>query len=286
MTMPHAPETLNPIAALAGYLREHAEEAVSLEQMARFTGYSAFHLQRKFKAELGVTPKQFHAQCRRETLKSRLRNEPSVTDALFGAGYGSTSRVYENAAETLGMTPREYSRQGSGLAISYAIFSSRFGPILIAATDKGLCSLELGDRKDDLRQRLGKEFPQATISESKQSTDGPLAVWEAALQNYLQGQPIPLNLPLDLQATVFQASVWRFLQTIPLGETRSYQEVAEAIGQPKATRAVARACATNRVALAIPCHRVIRGDGSLGGYRWGMERKEALLAAEKQAAGY
>ncbi len=286
MTMPHAPETLNPIAALAGYLREHAEDNVSLDQMARFTGYSAFHLQRKFKAELGVTPKQFHAQCRRETLKSRLRNEASVTDALFGAGYGSTSRVYENAADTLGMTPREYSRQGSGLAISYAIFSSRFGPILIAATDKGLCSLELGDRKDALRQRLREEFPQAAVSEAKQSTDGPLAVWEVALQNYLQGQPIPADLPLDLQATAFQASVWRFLQTIPLGETRSYQEVAQAIGQPKATRAVARACASNRVALAIPCHRVIRGDGSLGGYRWGMERKKALLAAEKQAAGY
>lgn len=286
MTAYPANEAVNPIAALAGYLREHAEENVSLDQMARFTGYSAFHLQRKFKAELGVTPKQFHAQCRRETLKSKLRNESSVTDALFGAGYGSTSRVYENAADTLGMTPREYSRQGSGLAISYAIFASRFGPILIAATDKGLCSLELGDRKDALRERLREEFPQAAITESKAANDGPLAVWEAALQNYLQGQPIPEGLPLDLQATAFQASVWRFLQTIPMGETRSYQQVAAAIGQPKATRAVARACASNRVALAIPCHRVIRGDGALGGYRWGMERKDALLAAEKQAAGY
>jgi len=286
MTAYPANEAVNPIAALAGYLRQHAEENVSLDQMARFTGYSAFHLQRKFKAELGVTPKQFHAQCRRETLKLKLRNESSVTDALFGAGYGSTSRVYENAADTLGMTPREYSRQGSGLAISYAIFASRFGPILIAATDKGLCSLELGDRKDGLRERLREEFPQAAITESKAANDGPLAVWEAALQNYLQGQPIPEGLPLDLQATAFQASVWRFLQTIPMGETRSYQQVAAAIGQPKATRAVARACASNRVALAIPCHRVIRGDGALGGYRWGMERKEALLAAEKQASGY
>jgi AraC family transcriptional regulator, regulatory protein of adaptative response / methylated-DNA-[protein]-cysteine methyltransferase len=276
-------ELQDPINALASFLRDRAEQAVSLEEMSRFTGYSAFHLQRKFKAELGVTPKQFHAQCRRDSLKAKLRLEPNVTDALFGAGYGSTSRVYENAAETLGMTPRDYRRRGQGLAISYAIFSSRFGFILIAATDKGLCSLELADRKDDLRQRLRDEFPEASIAETKSPQESALAAWEAALQNYLQGQPIPAGLPIDLQGTAFQASVWRFLQTIPLGETRSYQHVAQAIGHPKATRAVARACASNRVALAIPCHRVIRGDGALGGYRWGMDRKEALLAAEKQA---
>lgn len=276
----------DPITALASYLRQHAEEAVSLEQMARFTGYSAFHLQRKFKAALGVTPKQFHAQCRRETLKSKLRQEGNVTDALFGAGYGSTSRVYENAAETLGMTPREYGRRGLGLAISYAIFGSPFGPILIAATDRGLCSLELGDGEAALRERLASEFPRAELRQAVRPWSPALEAWEAALQNYLRGQAIPPQLPLDIQATAFQASVWRFLQSIPLGETRSYQQVAAAIGQPKASRAVARACASNPVALAIPCHRVIRGDGSLGGYRWGMARKEALLAAEKQAAGY
>jgi AraC family transcriptional regulator of adaptative response/methylated-DNA-[protein]-cysteine methyltransferase len=276
----------DPIAALAEHLRERAEESISLEEMSRFTGYSAFHLQRRFKAAMGVTPKQFHAQCRREQLKAKLRGGDSVTGALFGAGYGSTSRVYENASETLGMTPREYRERGQGIAISYALFESRLGWILIAATDRGLCALEFAGRAAELPERLRAEYPQASLTEAQRPFTGQLAAWESALQNYLAGQTLPPGLPLDIQATAFQANVWRFLISIPPGQTRSYAEVAQSIGQPQAARAVARACASNPVAIAIPCHRVIRNDGQLGGYRWGLDRKAALLAAEKQAAGY
>ncbi len=276
----------DPIQALAIYLREHCERAVPLEEMSKFTGYSAFHLQRQFKAALGVSPKQFHAQCRRERLKEKLHGERSVTGALFEAGYGSTSRVYESAAATLGMTPKQYQGRGAGIEIGYVLMESRWGWLAIAATDRGLCALELGDAAAPLRARLREEFAGAKLAECPAPFEGALADWQRAIQAYLAGRRMPEGLPLDIRATAFQAEVWRFLQGIPAGETRSYGDVAAAIGRPKAVRAVARACAANPVALAIPCHRVIRGDGQLGGYRWGMARKEALLEAERQAAGY
>ncbi len=273
----------DPIEYLAKYLRDHSEENIPLDEMARLTGYSPFHLQRRFKAALGVSPKQFHAQARRERLKEKLRNEANVTGALYETGYGSASRVYENVGSTLGMTPREYRDRGRGVGISYAFFASPLGWLLIAATDRGLCFLELGDDQAVLRSRLEAEFP---LAEPSRQNEANLAQWREAIAAYLAGRALPAHLPLDVRSTAFQAEVWRFLTTIPLGETRSYSEVAAALGKPSATRAVARACAANPVALAIPCHRVIRQNGDLGGYRWGLERKAQLLGLEQKAAGY
>ncbi|MDX2268048.1 MAG: methylated-DNA--[protein]-cysteine S-methyltransferase [Bryobacter sp.] len=274
------------VKELAEYLRGRAAEAVTLEEMSRRTGYSAFYLQKRFKAEMGVTPKQFHAQCRREVLKRELREGSSVTGALFEAGYGSTSRVYENAREALGMTPGEYGKAGAGVEISFVVRPTRLGQLLLAATERGLCAVRLGEQARALCRELQEEFPGAKLTEAGPPYSAALEQWWAAIEEYLAGKKMPRDLPLDVQATAFQASVWQFLQSIPAGETRTYAEVAEGIGRPSAIRAVARACAANPLALVVPCHRVIRADGKLGGYRWGMGRKRQLLEAEREAAGY
>lgn len=276
----------DPIAVLAKHLRDHAKENVALEKMSEITGYSAFYLQKRFKAEMGVTPKQFHAQCRREVLKRELREGSSVTGALFEAGYGSTSRVYENAREALGMTPGEYGKAGAGVEISFVVRPTRLGQLLLAATERGLCAVRLGEKEEELRRELREEFRGAELTEAGPPYSVALEQWWTAIEAYLAGKSMPRDLPLDVQATAFQASVWQFLQSIPAGETRTYAQVAEGIGYPSAIRAVARACAANPVALVVPCHRVIRADGKLGGYRWGMQRKQQLLEAERRAAGY
>jgi AraC family transcriptional regulator, regulatory protein of adaptative response / methylated-DNA-[protein]-cysteine methyltransferase len=267
---------------LAEYLQEHAEDTIPLERMSEITGFSPFHLQRKFKAAYGVSPKQFQDRCRMERVKRALRDRVPVTDALYAAGFGSSSRLYERAGRDLGMTPAQYQAKGKGIGISYVTFASRLGHVLIAATERGLCALRLGDSPAALAAELGQEFANAELKETEPPFAGALRVWEEAIQAYLAGIPIPEGLPLDIQGTAFQARVWQYLQSIPAGETRSYSEVAEGIGKPSATRAVANACGANPVALAVPCHRVIRSGGALGGYRWGIERKEAILALENK----
>ena len=272
--------TRDPLAVLSDYLKSNADANVSLEEMSRITGYSPYHLQRKFKAAFGVTPKQFQLKCRLDRLKSQLRQSGSVTDAMYESGYSSPSRLYEQSTLNLGMTPAQYKARGEGLEISWVALTTPLGHVGIGATDRGLCFLEFGESKAVLRHRLELEFPQARLIEADPDTPA-LKDWHVAIVHTIRtGANLP-PLPLDIQATAFQALVWSYLRTIPAGETRSYGEVAEAIGHPTATRAVANACGRNPVALAIPYHRVIRASGELGGYRWGLERKSALLAQER-----
>jgi AraC family transcriptional regulator of adaptative response/methylated-DNA-[protein]-cysteine methyltransferase len=246
-------------------------------------GLSPFHFQRRFKAATGVTPRQFAESCRLDTLKRHLRVAPTVTDAVYEAGYGSASRVNERADGPLGMTPTQYRRGGQGMSISYAIAATSLGRMLIAATDRGVCSVAFGDRDEDLVVALDREYPNATVSPMSGASRDALSMWTRALEDHLRGLRPSLDLPLDIRATAWQIRVWEYLRTIPSGETRTYKQVAEAVCTVRATRAVARACAANPVALAIPCHRVIRGDGSLGGYKWGLQRKSTLLANEGRA---
>jgi AraC family transcriptional regulator of adaptative response/methylated-DNA-[protein]-cysteine methyltransferase len=239
-------------------------------------------LQRSFKAVTGVTPKEYVEVCRVRLLKRRLRAAGDVTTAVYDAGFGSSSRVYERADTRLGMTPKQYRRGGEGVAITYAAVDSPLGRLMIGATDRGICFVQFGDSDEELAAALRREYPAAETAPMAEPHSQAFDEWTAALKGHLAGQQPRLDLPLDIRATAFQMRVWTYLQSIPYGEVQSYGEVAAAIGQPKAVRAVARACATNTVALAIPCHRVIRGTGELGGYRWGLDRKRALLDLERR----
>jgi len=272
------------IREVCDYIRNNAAEPLSLSQLAGRIGLSPFHFQRSFKAIVGVTPKQFQEACRMDALKSNLRAQPSVTHAIYEAGYGSSSRVYERADTRLGMTPAEYRKGGEGLAISYVAAGSPLGRMMLAATDRGLCFLQFADSDKKLLNMLQTEYPNATLAPMPQPFSEQFQAWMEALDRHLRGAQPRLDLPLDLRATAFQLKVWDYLQSIPYGSVQSYAEVAAAIGRPAAARAVARACATNQVALVIPCHRVIRGTGALGGYRWGLARKRTLLDKERSAA--
>lgn len=263
------------------YIEEHSGEALRLRDLAGQAGLSPFHFQRTFKAATGVTPKQYAEACRMRSLKSNLRQSASVTDAIYETGFGSGSRVYERADTRLGMTPQQYREGGRHTSISYVVSETPAGAMLLAATDRGICFLQFGDREEVLLGELRKEYPAAAIDAAHDNTQ--LQGWMKRLNEYLAGDQRKLDLPLDVEATAFQMKVWEYLQSIPYGSVESYSAVAAGMGQPKATRAVARACASNRVALVIPCHRVIRADGDLGGYRWGVERKVALLKAEQPA---
>jgi AraC family transcriptional regulator of adaptative response/methylated-DNA-[protein]-cysteine methyltransferase len=233
-------------------------------------------LLRAFKRVLGITPQQYRDARRVARFKHELKRRPHVSPALYEAGYGSSSRVYERANAQLGMTPATYARGGAGTEIAFAVVPCSLGRLLVAATPRGTCRVSLGDAAASLEADLVAEFPAARIR--KERTGLETAV--AAILRYLDGQEPHLDLPLDVRATAFQRRVWQELQRIPYGQTRSYTDVARRIGRPTATRAVARACATNPAALVIPCHRVVREDGELGGYRWGLERKKALLEQE------
>ncbi len=252
------------------------EETMDLETLGNQLGLSSFHLQRTFKGIMGVTPREYAEACRTSRFKLGVRDGKSVTNAMYDAGYGSSSRLYERASAELGMTPATYSRRGAGTTISYATAKTSLGYLLVAATNKGLCSVTLGDIGEDLEVNLKNEYTAAEI----QRDDNALKEIVQQIVAHLEGKQPHLSLPLDIRATAFQRQVWQALQQIPYGSTLSYGEVAEAIGRPTAVRAVAHACATNPVALVIPCHRVIREDKSLGGYRWGLERKEKLLKKE------
>jgi AraC family transcriptional regulator, regulatory protein of adaptative response / methylated-DNA-[protein]-cysteine methyltransferase len=262
------------------YIDTHPDDPVTLEALGRALGISPFHLQRTFKALTGITPRAYADSRRLDSLKAGLREGHSVTRSLYDAGYGSSSRLYERASAQLGMTPARYGKQGSGVTIHYSIAPTPIGKMLLAATEQGVCSIHFGDRREKLEQDLRSEYPKAEIVRA----DGKLQPQVKALEAIIQGESTA-SLPLDIQATAFQRRVWEALQAIPRGATKSYSKIAAEIGHPKAARAVARACATNPVAVAIPCHRVVREDGALGGYRWGVERKKKLLALEAAMDG-
>ena len=270
------------IEALCAYIRAHSSETIPLAELARRSSLSPFHLQRLFKATVGLTPRQYAEACRLETFKKGLRSAPSVTEAIYAAGFGSSSRLYEKVPTRIGMTPTEYRTGGQGTSISAVIVPTPLGLLLIAATDRGLCAVHFGTSRAELQGQLRAEYPAATILASPGKGSPQLRQWIESLRRYLKGDRRPLHLPLDVQATAFRFRVWHYLQTIPRGTVQSYAEVARRLGRPSAARAVANACAANRIALAIPCHRVIRGDGSMGGYRWGVPRKQALIALEKK----
>jgi AraC family transcriptional regulator, regulatory protein of adaptative response / methylated-DNA-[protein]-cysteine methyltransferase len=261
------------------FIESHLDENVTLTALGKELGLSPFHVQRTFKEVIGITPKAYADSCRLKLLKSGLHDGQPVTRAMYDAGYGSSSRLYERTDSQLGMTPAAYRKGGAGMQIRYSIAESSVGKLLVAATGRGICSVQFGDSGKQLEAGLRAEFGAAEISEELPGE----AI--TALLKHLSGSPLEKKLPLDIRATAFQRRVWEHLQSIPYGRTESYTEVAEAIGHPTATRAVARACAANPVAIAIPCHRVIRGDGSLGGYRWGVGRKKALIEGESSVKG-
>ncbi|HEX9568381.1 MAG TPA: bifunctional DNA-binding transcriptional regulator/O6-methylguanine-DNA methyltransferase Ada [Rhodospirillales bacterium] len=251
----------------------------TLAALAKIANLSPHHLQRLFTDLVGLSPRRYGEALRLGRLKENLRNGGGVADALYGAGYGSSSRLYEKAPKHLGMTPATYAKGGKGAAIAFATASSPLGRLLVAATDKGVAMVALGDDDEMLEQELAREFPLACLSRDR----GRLAGHVENVLARLAGMKTSAALPLDVRATAFQGRVWRALQEIPLGETMSYGAIAEMIGRPNAARAVGRACASNPVAVVVPCHRAVGAAGALTGYRWGVERKRKLLATEREA---
>jgi len=254
-----------------------ADQPPPLNELAAAVGLSPSHLHREFKRLTGVTPREYAAGKRVARLQEGLTAGEPISDAIYAAGYGSGSRVYENAKRTLGMTPGQYRAGGKNLTIDFTVLPSALGPLLVAATGQGVCCIEFGADETSLRARLTQRFPAAQL----EANDDRLREWVATLTRFIETPGHALKLPLDIQGTIFQRRVWTALQSIPVGRTASYRDVAAAIGQPSAHRAVASACAANKLAVAIPCHRVVRTDGKLGGYRWGLERKRRLLANER-----
>jgi AraC family transcriptional regulator, regulatory protein of adaptative response / methylated-DNA-[protein]-cysteine methyltransferase len=259
-------------------LLDEAEGVLTLAELSKRVRVSPFHLQRLFKRATGLSPREYQTARRMQQVKQGLRKGDDVTTALYDAGYGSPSRLYEKSQQQLGMTPGVYRRGGVGVTVQYAIVSSPLGRMLVAATPRGLCAVRFADTATELEQDLRTEFHAATLVRDETA----LRPYVGPLLANLRGEDVTIELPLDVRATAFQMKVWEALREIPAGETRSYSEVAKAIGDPKAVRAVARACASNPVALAVPCHRVVRNDGELAGYRWGLQRKKKLLQLEAQ----
>jgi AraC family transcriptional regulator, regulatory protein of adaptative response / methylated-DNA-[protein]-cysteine methyltransferase len=269
------------VKAICRFIEQHLDEPLTLGRLGKDFHQSPFHLQRRFKAVLGITPREYADSCRLRMLKRSLQAGDTVTRAMYDAGYGSSSRLYERTASQLGMTPDKYRRGAIAAAIRYTCADSPLGRMLIAATERGICSIQFARSDGELMEGLKREFPFA----ARKADEGGLRSWVGALLRHMRGKDLDSSLPLDIRATAFQRRVWTYLQSIPFGATRSYGQVAKAIGRPNSTRAVARACATNPVAVAIPCHRVVRGDGSMGGYRWGIDRKKTLLEMEQSLVG-
>jgi AraC family transcriptional regulator, regulatory protein of adaptative response / methylated-DNA-[protein]-cysteine methyltransferase len=256
------------------------DRPADLRRLAAAAGLSAQYLQRSFRQTMGITPRQYADAIRVARLKSNLRKGTDVTTALYETGYGSPSRLYEKSDAQLGMTPDTYRRGGRGMRISYTIADCTLGRVLVAATDRGISAVYLGDKDEPLAAALRNEYPRADISRNSDEH----SQWVRAIVRHLAGSQPQLDLPTDVVATAFQRRVWEALRAIPFGATRTYSEVANSLGRPTATRAVARACATNPASIVVPCHRVIRTDGSLGGYRWGLHRKQLLLEQELRLA--
>lgn len=281
-----AKSTHRAVKRARDYIDRHigdiAEERITLELLGEEAGLSPHHLQRTFKASIGLTPAQYIRERKSERLKDGLKRGETVSRATYGAGYGSSSRVYEAADARLGMTPATYRSGGAGMHIDYVVARTSLGTLLVAATERGVCAVTLGDDASSLESALAEEYP-AAVRERVTAPSSSLGVWVAEIVAGIDGERTRPDVPLDLQASAFQWKVWQELQKIPFGETRTYGEIASAIGSPNAARAVAGACASNRVALLVPCHRVVRMGGDLGGYRWGLERKRRLLEKEKSA---
>ena len=282
-----APDAERQVGAARDFLAAHLDETITLERLGRQVGLSPYHLQRTFKRLLGVTPKDYVLALRAERLKQRLKEGDDVTTATYEAGYGAGSRLYEQSNARLGMTPGTFRRGGQGAHIRFTLAASPLGRLLVAATERGICAVRLGDDDQELASALRQDYPQATLE--RVAGGDPLEDWLEIILESLSpspdSAPAALDaLPLDVRATAFEWRVWRELQRIPRGATRSYGEVAAAVGAPNAARAVGRACGANRVALVVPCHRVVGARGKLGGYRWGVERKQRLLAGEGSPA--
>ena len=280
MTLRRPDTHLALVERMRDFIDQHADEPLPLARLAREAGASPAHLQRTFSRIMGLSPKQYQEQRRVGALKSALREGRTVSSATYEAGFTSGRRVYETADAALGMTPGAYRRRGTGVSIHYTAVPTTLGLLLVAVTERGVCSVSLGDDEASLVDALRAEYPAAELVRATDANDRLVD----SVVAHVEGRAEASELPLDVRATAFQWQVWRALQRIPEGATRSYQAIATELGRPTAARAVARACASNRVAVLIPCHRVVRGDGALGGYRWGVARKAALLAREQDRA--
>ncbi len=267
------------IAAQACRLIDGADEEPNLDQLAAACGMSRFHFHRIFKAQTGITPKAYWAAARARRVQGELAQQGSVTQAIYAAGYNSSGRFYAGAQAVLGMTPKAFKAGGTGTSIRFAIGACSLGAILVAATDKGICAILMGDDPEALARDLQDRFPQAELRGAEPDFEEVVA----KVVGLVEAPEIGLDLPLDVRGTAFQQRVWQALREIPAGQTVSYAELAERVGIPSGARAIAGACAANPVAVAIPCHRVVRNDGSISGYRWGVERKHALLERESKA---
>ena len=280
---PGAPESrLTQLVEAARYIETHAEERLTLRELAGQVGLSPSRFQRVFKAAFGVSPKAWQDAVRMKRLKTALKEGDDVTGAIFSAGFGSLSRVYGERVRNIGMTPGAYRAGGAGETIAYASRETALGALLMAATERGVSFVQFGEDPAALLEQLRREFPNADLVASDAQEAPELDAWITALDAHLAGGAPRPELPLDLRGTAFQMKVWRFLLSVREGDVISYGELASGIERPQAARAVAAACAANRIAVLVPCHRVLRGDGNLGGYRWGLERKRALLAAERK----
>jgi AraC family transcriptional regulator of adaptative response/methylated-DNA-[protein]-cysteine methyltransferase len=280
---PRAPQHTDPsrqIVLRACQLIDTAEKPPTLAQLAAAVDLSPYHFHRLFKKVVGITPKQYAAEKRLEKARTRLQQDATVTEAIYNAGFESSSRFYEKAGFALGMKPSEYKNGGSSLMIHFAIVHSYLGWVLVAASEQGVCRIDFDSSKEILQRRLRDSFPQAELL----TGDPDFAETVAQVLSFLERPDQGLDLPLDIQGTAFQRRVWTALQQIPAGATASYGDIADRIGQPEAVRAVAQACGANKIAVAIPCHRVVRRDGQLGGYRWGVDRKQAILQREADMA--
>ncbi len=269
------------VVAKACRLIEQAEELPSLDDLARGAGLSPFHFHRVFKSVTGVTPKAYAAAHRGKRVRDELAHSDSVTSAIYGAGFNSNARFYESSDDLLGMTPSEFRDDGAGATIRFAVGECSLGSVLVAQSERGLCAILLGDDADALVRDLQDRFPRAELV----GGDAKFERLVARVVGFVEAPGKGLDLPLDVRGTAFQQRVWQVLRKVPAGETTSYTELARRIGAPKSVRAVAQACAANPLAVAIPCHRVVRRDGGLSGYRWGVDRKRALLAREARATG-
>ena len=275
------PAQAEMVARACRILDGSPDERVTLTALAREVGMSPHHLQRVFKRAIGISPRQYADALRLGRLKKHLQGKDSVTMALYEAGYGSASRLYETSTLRLGMTPGAYREGGRGARIRYAVANTSIGRVLVAATERGICSVRIGTSEKTMAKELGREFPAAAIARDREG----LAAWLDRLARHLEGRAPQLDLPIDIKATAFQWRVYEALRSIPYGETRTYGEVARSIGAPRAARAVGHACATNPVGIVIPCHRVVREGGALGGYAWGLGIKKQLLESERRGAG-
>ena len=275
-----------PIQRARDYIDRHVgdltDARITLDVLSEICGLSPYHLQRTFKDQFGLSPAQYIRARKSERLKGELKRGETVSRATFGAGYGSSSRVYDDSDARLGMTPATYRRGGAGMEIGYVTTKTSLGALLVAATDRGVCAVTLGDDAKSLEAALAREYPAAMRTRVADSSSS-LGAWVEKIVAVVDGESARAETPIDVQASAFQWKVWRELQKIPFGETRTYTQIAEAIGSPRAARAVASACASNRVAVLIPCHRVLRQGGELGGYRWGVERKRSLVEKEQSA---